>query len=405
MSSSEKRVMLYNKYRPQIFDDVMGQEHINDVLKGLIKTKNYRILNSLIFVGTAGGGKTTSARIFAKAVNCTSPLEDGNPCCECEHCKLFQKNGYHDFIEIDGATYNTVDSARNLVNLASTSPIYHTYYRCILIDEAHRLSNAAWDVFLKILEEGQNNTIFLFATTEPDKIRPAIKSRSFVFGIKPLTSAQIEKLLIKVCKAEGIKYDMPSIKTIAHYNKGKTRDSLKTVDMYYLSRNSLTGITMEVPETAIVNALVLSVLGNVDEAYNRLDLLLGQELDIRESVSKILIDIWQYPNSNSSGVSLDELEKAHTLFSPIIKAVSTDFMTYPFSDIESFKLFLLMVAEKALGTGKTVNQGESKTRRFRNVSPTSSEKDKEVVEVKKPEPTERVSKMEELLSKVGFELV
>jgi DNA polymerase III subunit gamma/tau len=399
--SEQKRQMLYNKYRPKVFDDVLGQEHINDVLKGLIKTGNFKLLNSLIFVGSAGGGKTTSARIFAKAVNCVEPVE-GNPCGQCKNCKDFDRNGYNDYIEVDGASYNKVEDAKQLVQIANQYPINPNGYRCIMIDEAHRLSNSAWDIFLKLLEEGENRTIFLFATTEPDKIRPAIKSRSLLFGIKPLTAKQILKLLTKVCKAEGISYDKESLKKIAHYNKGKTRDSLKTLDTYYLSHGEVVDITIEVPETLVLDAMVLSAQGEIDKAYSKLDLLLGQEFDVRQSVSKIMIDIWRFPDSAESGVSEDLLERANILFQPIIKGMVQDFMSYPFNDLESFKMFLLLVSDKSLTKGKTVSGAEVSNRRFRdNVKGVKTE----TKGSGKPEETNEVSKLEGLLKKAGFDVV
>ena len=172
--------VLARKWRPQKFEEVVGQEHITKTLKNAIV--NNRIGHAYLFVGSRGIGKTTTARIFAKALNCLNN-HDGEPCCECENCLEIAKGSSMDVIEIDGASHNKAEDIRDLRDNVQYAPS-HGKYKIYIIDEVHMLSTAAWNALLKTLEEPPPHVKFLFATTEPHKVLPTIVSRCQRFDLK-----------------------------------------------------------------------------------------------------------------------------------------------------------------------------------------------------------------------------
>lgn len=386
--------LLYNKYRSQRFDEVLGQEAVTDALKGLITTGNYKDLNSIIFsCNKAGSAKTTLARIFAKAANCLNP-QDGEPCNECKHCNMFNNKTYPDFLEIDGASYNKVEDMKRIIEVANMYPQISGGTRFIIVDECHRLSNAAWDVMLKLLEEGKNQTVFLFATTEIYNVRPAIISRSFHFSLQPLKWNSIFKILQVMCKKENIKYDSDILKQIAIENEGKTRDAIKVLDMQYKCFGEVTKYQGNKPEDLMTECLIQAFTGNIETARENADLLLKHSTQINELLCRTLFSI-KYASS-SEYVTQELAERAKDIILDLIDTIISDSLEYKPETVEQFKLFLTVVAGKGL---RNVNVETRTVQRKRRVI---EQKDDEPTEPTKTEKPKR--KLSEIASEMGFEI-
>ncbi len=217
---------LYRKYRPQTFEDVCGRDAIVQTLKNQINSG--RIGHSYLFCGTRGTGKTTIAKIYAKAVNCQHPA-DGNPCGECETCRAIAANADLNVVEMDAASNNGVDDVRGIVEQVSYSPTQGKY-RVFIIDEVHMLSTPAFNALLKTLEEPPAYAIFILCTTEPNKLPVTILSRCqrYDFGRMPL--ATIATRLKTVCEREGLRAEEEAISFIASAADGSMRDGLSILD-------------------------------------------------------------------------------------------------------------------------------------------------------------------------------
>lgn len=217
---------LYRSYRPNIFGEVVGQENIIKTIRNAIK--NGKTSHAYIFSGPRGIGKTTIARIFAKAINCDTP-NDGEPCNKCEKCLAITKEQTTDIIELDAASNNGVEEMRNLLERVNFLPSFLNY-KVYIIDEVHMLSISAFNALLKTLEEPPKHVVFLMATTEPHKIPLTIHSRCQRFDFKPLTIKQIASMLNKVAKNEEIKIQEEAINGIAEAAEGGMRDALGMLD-------------------------------------------------------------------------------------------------------------------------------------------------------------------------------
>lgn len=217
---------LYRKYRPTTFDSIVGQENVTKILKNQIK--NQKISHAYIFSGTRGTGKTSAAKIFARAINCLNP-HDGEPCNECEVCKNILENNCTDVIEMDAASNNSVENIRQI----RQEVVYATVdvkYRVYIIDEAHMLTTSAFNALLKTLEEPPANVVFILATTEQHKIPVTILSRCLRFEFSRINEDDIFKRLEYVLNEEKIEYDVKAIKYIAKIADGGLRDALSILE-------------------------------------------------------------------------------------------------------------------------------------------------------------------------------
>jgi DNA polymerase-3 subunit gamma/tau len=217
------------KWRPLSFDDVVGQEHITETLKKAIEKD--RVAHAYIFTGTRGVGKTTTARILARALNCDKGPTP-NPCGECEPCKNIMSGSSFDVLEIDGASNNSVDDIREIRdNVRYTS--MGGKYRIYVIDEVHMLSKSAFNALLKTLEEPPKNVIFIFATTEPQKIPATIHSRCQRFDFRRISTEQITARLAHICTSEKIAFDKAALALVGRKAEGSMRDALSLLDQVY----------------------------------------------------------------------------------------------------------------------------------------------------------------------------
>ncbi len=213
--------VIARKWRPQKFSDLVGQEHLARTLKNAIMSG--RIAHSYLFVGPRGIGKTTTARIFAKAINCLHPV-DGEPCCQCSSCKSIADESNVDVIEIDAATHTQVEKARELCEDVLHMPI-SSKYKIYIIDEVHMLSKNAWNALLKTIEEPPAHAKFIFATTEVNKVLPTVISRCQRFDLRRIKGADIAARLRLICDTEGVKISGDALQIIARAADGGMRDA------------------------------------------------------------------------------------------------------------------------------------------------------------------------------------
>ncbi|MDL2276034.1 DNA polymerase III subunit gamma/tau [Breznakia sp. OttesenSCG-928-G09] len=218
---------LYRTYRPEGFEDMAGQKHIIKTLENAVN--NNKIAHAYLFCGPRGTGKTSTAKIFAKAVNCQGEVK---PCGMCESCKSVNEGTHPDIIEIDAASNNGVEEVRNLIDKVKYAPIKGKY-KVYIIDEVHMMSQGAYNALLKTIEEPPAHVIFIFATTEPYKVLPTIISRCQRFDFAKISPKEIIKRLSFVCDKEGIKYENGVLEIIAELADGGMRDALSILDQCY----------------------------------------------------------------------------------------------------------------------------------------------------------------------------
>lgn len=215
------------KYRPTRFDEVVGQEVIVKTLKNAIKTN--QLGQAFLFTGPRGIGKTTTARIFAKTINCENITPDGEACNECPSCISFNQNNSYNIYELDAASNNKVDDIRALIDQVNIPPQVGKY-KVYIIDEVHMLSDSAFNAFLKTLEEPPSYAKFILATTERHKILPTILSRCQIYNFKRISNEDIVKHLEKIAKEENIFYEIEALHVIAENSDGALRDALSMFD-------------------------------------------------------------------------------------------------------------------------------------------------------------------------------
>ena len=314
--------VLYRKYRPQTFGAVIGQEHVVQTLTNSILSKN--ISHAYLFSGPRGSGKTTIARLFAKAVNCENP-NGVEPCNKCSSCLEITQSKSMDLIEIDAASHRGIDDVRELREGIKFAPV-KSKYKIFIIDECHQLSKDAANALLKTLEEPPAHAIFLLATTEAHKMIPTILSRCQRFDFKRLQAPEIIKKLEFIAKKENIEFDQPAFSLIALNSRGSFRDAESLLDEcinFSGSRGSvraedikeLLGI-VEVGQIAEFVDLLISK--NAKDSISSINLLADKGLDLHEFAKTLVYYLRQslllkinpsFLNIQNSGLSLQELEK------------------------------------------------------------------------------------------------
>ena len=223
----EEYIVSARKYRPMTFDSVVGQKALTTTLKNAVKSG--KLAHAYLFCGPRGVGKTTCARIFAKAINCMNPTAEGEACGECESCKAFAEQRSYNIFELDAASNNSVEHIKSLMEQTRIPPQVGKY-KVFIIDEVHMLSSAAFNAFLKTLEEPPAHVIFILATTEKHKILPTILSRCQIYDFERMTVENTISHLKNVAQKEGITYEEEALAIIAEKADGGMRDALSIFD-------------------------------------------------------------------------------------------------------------------------------------------------------------------------------
>ncbi len=279
---------LYRTWRPRVFDDVKGQDVIVRTLKNQVKTG--RIAHAYLFCGSRGTGKTTCAKILAQAVNCLHPV-DGNPCCACESCLSIQEGRSINVIEMDAASRNGVDDFRRIIDEIAYPP-GEGKKKVYIIDEVHMLSSAAFNAFLKTLEEPPDYAVFILATTDPQKLLPTVLSRCQRYDFRRIPAGVIEARLQEVFDAEGIEADEEAVHFIARRAEGGLRDALSIADRcvsFFPGERLSAGHILEVlgtSDTSVWRSMLHDAAdGNAASLIRKFDQMLMDGKDVRQIIS------------------------------------------------------------------------------------------------------------------------
>ena len=295
---------LYRSYRPQTFGEVAGQEHIVTTLKNAIKEN--RISHAYLFAGPRGTGKTTVAKLLAKALNCTG---ENPPCDQCPNCKAITVWEHPDVIEIDAASNNGVDEVRDLIDKVKYAPI-NGKYKVYIIDEVHMMSTGAFNALLKTLEEPPAHIVFVLATTEPHKILPTIISRCQRFDFKKVENHDIISRLEYVLKSENKKYELPALESVAKLAEGGMRDALSILEQCLAYNNELTveSVNMVYGLLSMDNKIsfIKQLLSkDIKGVLTSLDNMLSGSIDIKRltfDLVDVLKDIIIYKNTQDVSI-------------------------------------------------------------------------------------------------------
>ena len=336
---------LYRKYRPSTFEEVVGQGHIVQTLKNAVE--NNRIAHAYLFCGPRGTGKTSIAKIFARTLNCTSQNHD-RPCGQCQNCTDSLNGSHPDIIEIDAASNNGVDEVRNLIERVKYAPMEGNY-KVYIIDEVHMMTQSAFNALLKTIEEPPAHVIFVFATTEPNKVIPTIVSRCQRFDFTKVAKKDIQHRLEVVCKQEGIQIDPDAISLISNLCDGGMRDALSILDQ------CVAYCTDEINATDVRQIYGVVTLNDIGKIYHliykqdvqgfvqELQNLSDQGMDMKRFTSdmiSLLKDsvIYDYePNSsllseNEKEIIEDFLSDSPTLFRMnLLNSLMETYNKYPFA--------------------------------------------------------------------------
>lgn len=322
----EKFIVSARKYRPQLFDTVVGQLHITTTLKNAIK--HNQLAHAFLFCGPRGVGKTTCARILAKTINCENPTKEGEACNTCHSCTSFNEGTSLNIHELDAASNNSVDDIRTLVDQVRFAP-QAGKYKVYIIDEVHMLSSSAFNAFLKTLEEPPSYAIFILATTEKHKILPTILSRCQIFDFKRITTNDTVEHLQEIIDKEDIKAEKASLQLIAQKSEGCMRDALSILDKIV----SFTG-----GEVTYQNTLEHLNILDADYYFKLTDCMLNQDL----SGSLLL-----YDDINRKGFEGDMVLNGFAEFIRNLLVCKDDKVAALLEVVESFK-------DKYIETGKKV---------------------------------------------------
>ena len=326
---------LYRTYRPSAFDSVAGQQHIVKTLKNALNEK--KIAHAYLFCGPRGTGKTTMARIFAKALNCEEGF--GNQCNECENCKAITEGRHPDVIEIDAASNRGIDDIRDLISKVKYAPILGQY-KVYIIDEVHMMTTEAFNALLKTLEEPPANVVFILATTEPYKLMPTILSRCQRYDFSKVGDGDIYNRLLEICVNEGVEANDDALTAIVSLADGGMRDALSMLDqaIAYCQNN----ITLEAINELYglsslqekITLLQYADKGDILNLTNTINTYLNNGIDIKR-LTNDLIDVLK-------DVLIYNTAKDESLLK-VLKASNVEILSLPLNKVNAWIDILLQV--------------------------------------------------------------
>jgi DNA polymerase-3 subunit gamma/tau len=398
-------LVLARKWRPKDFSDTVGQEH---VLKALINALDTgRLHHAYLFTGTRGVGKTTIARILAKALNCDKGVS-AQPCGECSACREIDEGRFVDLIEVDAASKTKVDDTRDLLDNVQYAPS-RGRYKVYLIDEVHMLSISSFNALLKTLEEPPPHVKFLLATTDPQRLPVTVLSRCLQFNLKRLTPGLIQDRLVHICEAEEVEFEIAALATIARAADGSLRDALSLLDQAIaycggkveeapvavmlgtIDRDHVTRLLRLLADTDAAG--IIDTIAEIDEKFPDYSRLLDdlarslQQIAVFQVVGRVNVD---------DDVSEDVIEDLAQCIEPadvqlyyqiaIVGRRDLDLAPDPRSGAEMTLLRMLAFRPASAGSTGTGGQGEQSGKDARRATPSSGGKGTQVAAAPSPQP-------------------
>jgi len=348
-------------YRPQSFDDVVGQEHVTKTLRNAISKGKQS--HAYIFSGPRGTGKTSIAKVFAKAINCTNST-DGEPCNECAICKGITQGTNSDVIETDAASNNGVDEIRNIRDKVKYAPS-ESEYKVYIIDEVHMLTTGAFNALLKTLEEPPAHAIFILATTEPHKIPPTIISRAQRFDFKAISLEQIVERLKYVADSQSLPYDDEALEFIAKASEGGMRDALSIMDQAiafgdeHLTLQDALNVTGSVDEASLNELFKDVVKGDVKASFTRYHQFVTEGKEVNRLINDMIYFVRDTIMNKTSNQDVEYDALLHfdldTLYR-MIDIINDTLVSIRFSVNQSvhFEVLLVKLAEMIKAKPETV---------------------------------------------------
>lgn len=352
---------LYRMFRPQSFEDVVGQEHVTKTLRNAISKGKQS--HAYIFSGPRGTGKTSIAKVFAKAINCLE-RSDGEPCNECAICTGITRGTNSDVIEIDAASNNGVDEIRNIRDKVKYAPS-ESKFKVYIIDEVHMLTTGAFNALLKTLEEPPAHAIFILATTEPHKIPPTIISRAQRFDFKAISHDEIVERLQFVADAQDIEYDNAALDFIAKASEGGMRDALSIMDQAiafgddHLTLQDALNVTGSVDAQALNHLLKEIVEGDVKTAFSTYHQFIAQGKEVNRLINDMIYFVRDTIMNKTSNIESEYDALMHfdleTLYK-MIDVINDTLVSIRFSVNQSvhFEVLLVKIAEMIKGESENV---------------------------------------------------
>lgn len=393
---------LYRKFRPITFSEIVGQEHITRTLRNQIIAG--RVGHAYLFNGGRGTGKTSAAKILARAINCLNP-KDGEPCNECEICKGALNGSLTDIVEMDAASNNSVEDIRSIreeVNFLPTKAKYRVY----IIDEVHMLSTGAFNALLKTLEEPPEHVKFILATTEPQKLPATILSRCQRFDFKKISNENIIKRLNIVCEKSNIEITKEALNIIAVLSEGAMRDALSILERCIqdgenkIDEDKIKDL-VGIPKITYIHQLTESILEyDVDKALANIDEVLEDGKDINNllwELIKYVKDILVYKASNKLELySEEELNKIKIISEKVSKEKLVDII-YQLSNLENdikwstqktimFQAGIIKLCSKQAETSSNLEERLDKIEKYLRISKVTSNMTMPVQQVQSNEP-------------------